>query len=1830
MKNNLRSLLISASVFIGINTTVQGQITLLQDHQNTSSAVIGTSKGITFREAGFSGLYPIPNTNGKEFWTLSDRGVNVDCANANPAGCHPTYDKMYSFPSYAPKIHRIRINNGTVQILQTITVKRPDGTTASGIINPTGLGSTNAEVASTDTVLDCANFLLKTTPKDTFGIDPEGIVVDKDGNFWLCEEGGATIWKLNANGLLLKRYTPYANLPGAQPVDSQIDSVFKYRKNNRGFEGISIAPNGKIYAIIQSPILYPNQTVGENSRIHRILEIDPVTNVQRMIVYLNDGIIGSGGNQIRLRDWKIGDMAAVNDSTFLVLEAAARGTTDIKRLYMININQATAVHSGLYSGVTLEALTDSTGLANNGIKAVKKTLVMDLLANGWPAVLDKAEGLAVLNDSTIAICNDNDFGQTCPNADGIPIATTNTSHVIVYRLSGSNKLLNYKKPVETLISLGETGAASSQTPYLTPALPGITFTSILSAGDSMTNGYKMAGTPDGTGAFDNGNGTFTLLVNHEFGNTAGVNRAHGAKGAFVSKWVINKNDLSVVSGSDLIQKVNLWNGTGYTLYNPSDTTSKKAFNRFCSADLPAVTAFYNATTGLGTQERIFMNGEEAGNEGRAFGHIATGTNAGTTYELPYLGKFSWENSVANPMAQDKTIVAGTDDSTPGQVYMYVGTKTNSGTEVDRAGLTNGKLYGVAVTGLTNEASATFPAPNTAFTLVDLGVVRDSTGASINSRSNSLGVTNFLRPEDGAWDPSNPNDFYFVTTNGFGAASRMWRLRFSDISNPTAGGTITAVLDGTEGQQMMDNITLDNFGHVFIQEDVGNNAHNGKMWQYTIGTDKFTLIAQHDANRFITGAANFLTQDEEASGVIDVQGILGAGNFLLVDQAHYSLPGELVEGGQILKMYNPATANSFAGASPSSSQTPYLTSKAPGVTFNAIISAGDSMTNGYKMAGTPDGTGAFDNGNGTFTLLVNHEFGNTAGVNRAHGAKGAFVSKWVINKNDLSVVSGSDLIQKVNLWNGTGYTLYNPSDTTSKKAFNRFCSADLPAVTAFYNATTGLGTQERIFMNGEEAGNEGRAFGHIATGTNAGTTYELPYLGKFSWENSVANPMAQDKTIVAGTDDSTPGQVYMYVGTKTNSGTEVDRAGLTNGKLYGVAVTGLTNEASATFPAPNTAFTLVDLGVVRDSTGASINSRSNSLGVTNFLRPEDGAWDPSNPNDFYFVTTNGFGAASRMWRLRFSDISNPTAGGTITAVLDGTEGQQMMDNITLDNFGHVFIQEDVGNNAHNGKMWQYTIANDQFIQIAQHDSTRFINGVPNFLTQDEEASGVIDVQGILGAGNFLLVDQAHYSLPGELVEGGQILKMYNAVTFNSNPEISVSGNSVNIVDGDASPTVSDNTNFGNAVINVAQTKNFLVQNAGPGSLVIKGINFSGTSAFEFSQVSVPSFPLTIASGASQIITVRFIPVSAGNHAVTINMATNDFDEGVFDFVLQGTVQPADINVKGGALNISDGDLTPNSGDNTDFGGISMGSNITKTFTIENTGSDSLRISGISFSGTNGSEFTLSGVSSFPWVIAPATTRAVPVKFAPVGAGSRSATITIASNDPDEGGYDFALQGQSLIPEIQVQGNGLNIADGDHTPLTTNGTDFGNVNKFSTKNGTFDIRNTGFSDLNVSAITITGTNASEFTLVSAPSMPLTIPANSHQVITVQFAPLAAGLRTSDITIVNSDLDEGTYDFALQGMGLSTTGITSLATSSFVTLYPNPAGDEAMISMTTMGMELVTVKVFDMEGRMVLPLLEKTCDAGEQHIMMKTAALGNGVYFIEVISGDRTAKIKMVVAH
>jgi len=479
------------------------------------------------------------------------------------------------------------------------------------------------------------------------------------------------------------------------------------------------------------------------------------------------------------------------------------------------------------------------------------------------------------------------------------------------------------------------GPSSSQSAYVVPTVANAETKAVLSVGDSI-NGYRMVGIPDGLGAFDNGDGTFTLVMNHEIptGGTPslplGITRAHGSNGAFVSKWIINKSTLSVISGGDLMQHVFLWN-TATQSSNP--LPSPFAFQRFCSGDLPDVTAFYNAATGLGTQARIYMHGEEA-SQGKQMASVVNGPSAGNSYEL---GKFdlttngsgltavgSWENALANPYPQDRTRVVANSDGGTGimnnVVAVYFGTKMPAGTEADKAGLTNGTLKFVNVVGnpvevVNTTTRATNITSGTRFTL------------------SGTASTTFSRPEDGAWNPLNLREYYFVTTDQLDQVTdntgaqvgrtRLWRLTFDDLTNPDLGGKIDLLIDGrlvSPGVRvnMFDNITVNRLtGLVVLLEDVGNAAHNGKVWLYDPSTDVLTMVAKHDPARFGdigVAATPPFNQDEETSGVIDMSHILGNGYYLSSDQAHYLInaanpngfanPNELVEGGQLFSLYLP--------------------------------------------------------------------------------------------------------------------------------------------------------------------------------------------------------------------------------------------------------------------------------------------------------------------------------------------------------------------------------------------------------------------------------------------------------------------------------------------------------------------------------------------------------------------------------------------------------------------------------------------------------------------------------------------------------------------------------------------------------------------------------------------------------------------------------------------------------------------------------------------------------------------------------------------------------------
>ena len=479
-----------------------------------------------------------------------------------------------------------------------------------------------------------------------------------------------------------------------------------------------------------------------------------------------------------------------------------------------------------------------------------------------------------------------------------------------------------------------TGPNTSTKPYVLPVGDGVSVKSLLTVGEgAASDGYEMVGIPDGLGLVHTkpGSRNFTLLMNHELRGNQGVARQHGKTGAFVSKLRIDSETFEVEDGDDLIDPaIRYWNYLTQAYQatpspggvNPRDLSDTflaqtAEFWRFCSSSITEQGQLFNTASKNGYNGQIYFANEENGDEGRLFGV----TTDGQAQQLPRLGLFSWENTLAAHNDSDATVVMGMEDGASGQLRVYVGTKQKTGNPFDKAGLANGFHY---VLDLADETVSTDPGFRAKygkgvpveFTLGSDEIVDwDSSGARQNADAAAKGLT-LNRIEDGAFDPRRPNDFYFVTTEGSPGVvpsepsvtrdgGGLWQIRFADVDRPELGGKIELLLDGSEAPFLNkpDNLGMDTKGNLMIQEDPGGNAQLARVIAYDVDTGDRGVVAEFDPAAFRTGGAKFITQDEESSGIIDAADVLGRGWFLLDAQVHKASadPAE-VEMGQLMALH----------------------------------------------------------------------------------------------------------------------------------------------------------------------------------------------------------------------------------------------------------------------------------------------------------------------------------------------------------------------------------------------------------------------------------------------------------------------------------------------------------------------------------------------------------------------------------------------------------------------------------------------------------------------------------------------------------------------------------------------------------------------------------------------------------------------------------------------------------------------------------------------------------------------------------------------------------------
>jgi hypothetical protein len=476
------------------------------------------------------------------------------------------------------------------------------------------------------------------------------------------------------------------------------------------------------------------------------------------------------------------------------------------------------------------------------------------------------------------------------------------------------------------ISVTVAVAASGAKPYAVSRNGSWETVPLLSVGDvvretsNRSQRFQMVGIPDGLGAEPaRDDDEVVLHMNHEFGQTAQTQPVIGGpvyRGSYVTRWILDE-DGKVRSGERAYDSVFV----GDTPAGPAAEVGNAtpAFSRFCSGSM--------GTRALGFTRSIYFAGEES--EGSATfsgqGGQAVAFYDNQAHVLPKLGKMAFENIVPQRRSDTRTVLMGLEDGPStapfSQLYMYVGTKSGSGSTLQRNGLDNGKLYALVVSGAASESASDVAGSSRAASWVEIASPETKTDAQLSAATVAAGAYGFARVEDGAFDKTNANRLYFVTTGQNATDNNLGRIYQLDLdpANPTGAATLKLVVDadkviagGGDTAVSPDNIDTSN-GWLMVQEDgttpsrlaMASRGRDGSIWRFPINAaglvaapDRVVTLSPPGRDGAAVGPGVW-----ETSGIIDGAGIFGQGTWLFDVQAHSpTVPPDAAsqgEDGQLL-------------------------------------------------------------------------------------------------------------------------------------------------------------------------------------------------------------------------------------------------------------------------------------------------------------------------------------------------------------------------------------------------------------------------------------------------------------------------------------------------------------------------------------------------------------------------------------------------------------------------------------------------------------------------------------------------------------------------------------------------------------------------------------------------------------------------------------------------------------------------------------------------------------------------------------------------------------------
>ncbi len=173
--------------------------------------------------------------------------------------------------------------------------------------------------------------------------------------------------------------------------------------------------------------------------------------------------------------------------------------------------------------------------------------------------------------------------------------------------------------------------------------------------------------------------------------------------------------------------------------------------------------------------------------------------------------------------------------------------------------------------------------------------------------------------------------------------------------------------------------------------------------------------------------------------------------------------------------------------------------------------------------------------------------------------------------------------------------------------------------------------------------------------------------------------------------------------------------------------------------------------------------------------------------------------------------------------------------------------------------------------------------------------------------------------------------------------------------------------------------------------------TGTNPGDFNIGGTCGSSATINPDQNCTFTVTFEPQGAFARGATIALTTNDPNRPTMNIALSGTGQQPVADLSASSLDFG-----------TAYIGLVPGA---RTLTITNNGNDSLLLNNFTIAGDNSSEFSISSNYCTSSKSAGSSC-SIFLRFTPSAEGTRSATLNIASTDPDKNAISVALTGTGL--------------------------------------------------------------------------------------------------------------------------------------------------------------------------------------------------------------------------